>query len=495
LIGLAAVLYVFLRVWQLDEVSMWRDEYFTMLAVRRDWIGMMAFVVRDVVHPPLFYLLLNGWVAVGGEAVVWARLLPVLISIATIVPLLLLSWEIKFGGAETGVGLLFLAVNNYLVAYARELRMYSLLLFLTTCSLWLFARYVNAGGGRGRRLWTLFGVNLLLVYTHYYGWLVVGIEVLFLLFRGRRRWRPFAASCVLLVLCFAPWATAVARAAIEKRGLEENLGWIAPPVLFDVAWYYAVLNGPQSFPRSTLLGLLLFGLPIVVWGVRLVGKHAQAEGSPRQLFVWFCLFAFLPVAIVFVASRLFAQSGWGPRYLIIASVPYLLLVSAAANQIRPRPLRVVAIAVLVAWAGLSGFSGQDKKQEEDIDWSPLVRQVAAAEPDSAHDVLVYIWGDFLLRPLQYHLGPAGPSAFNVKPVDRLTEVARHRGGHFWFGYRVRDWVHARTPQDVFAARGFSVGKPLSAGEGDARIILFRVRTHSNGANPGESGASRDTGAH
>ena len=35
-----------------------------------------------------------------------------------------------------------MAVNGYLIKYAQEVRMYSLLLFFTVCSLWLFIKFI-----------------------------------------------------------------------------------------------------------------------------------------------------------------------------------------------------------------------------------------------------------------------------------------------------------------------------------------------------------------
>ncbi len=80
--------------------------------------------------------------------------------------------------------------------------MYGLLLFFTVCSLWLFVRFTQApvdSRTTSRRAWlALTLVNLLLVYTHYYGWLVVGLELLAVLLRRRRKLAPYAASVAAL---------------------------------------------------------------------------------------------------------------------------------------------------------------------------------------------------------------------------------------------------------------------------------------------------------
>ena len=46
---------------------------------------------------------------------------------------------------RVNLALLLLAVNGYLIKYAQEVRMYSLLFFLSLCSLWLFFRFFNRG--------------------------------------------------------------------------------------------------------------------------------------------------------------------------------------------------------------------------------------------------------------------------------------------------------------------------------------------------------------
>ena len=148
---------------------------------------MIAYIVDDVVHPPLFYVLLKIWIAVGGESLLWLKLLPVLAALATFAPFLLLCRELKLRSAEMLLAFTLVATNGYLIHYAQELRMYSLFMFLSLCSVWLFVRFFNGGSESKQNLLALFVVNLLLVYTHYFGWLVVGSEFVFLLLFGGRK--------------------------------------------------------------------------------------------------------------------------------------------------------------------------------------------------------------------------------------------------------------------------------------------------------------------
>ena len=213
---IASVVFIATRFWRLDAFDFWADEITTLQAVRGDWHALWAFMRMDVVHPPLFYLLLKVWIGVGADSSLWARFFPCLTAIATIAPFYLLGRELNLRLGETGVALALAAVNGYLIHYAQELRMYSLLLLLTVCSLWRFARFFNAASGT--TLAALMLVNLLLVYTHYFGWLVVGVEFIVLMFHGDRRLYWFCLGMAALLVCFSPWIYIVSQAAGQKGG-------------------------------------------------------------------------------------------------------------------------------------------------------------------------------------------------------------------------------------------------------------------------------------
>ena len=138
---------------------------------------MWSFVAQDLIHPPLFYALLKMWIGVGGDGLLWLRLFPVLFSFLALIPFIYLCRELKLNNATIAIALGLFAVNGALIKYSQTVRMYTLLMFLSLMSIWLFARYFN----RGKSWIWLVVVNILLVYTHYFAWLVVGGEFLIIL--------------------------------------------------------------------------------------------------------------------------------------------------------------------------------------------------------------------------------------------------------------------------------------------------------------------------
>jgi hypothetical protein len=462
-----SVLYVALRFWQLTAYDLAHDEVFSLQAARLGWRDLVSFVAADVVHPPLFYAVLKLWIGVGGESLLWLKLLPALTATAALVPFYLLCRELRLGRAETATAFFLAAVNAYLVYYAEELRMYSQLLLLTLCSVWLFFRFVHARGTSLGPLVALFAVNLLLVYTQYFGWLVVAAEGVYLLVWHRRRLAAFLASAGVLALCFAPWAYLAARALVARRGLAENLDWVPRPGLSDVAWYYVTLNGPFDVKRTASLGLALFGIPVLLWLWSILRRR---DWSRAALFSGLALFAFLPVAVAFAASRVLPQSVWGDRFLIVSAVPYLLLVATAAHRLRPSWLRIVFPALVVIWAAASGAATLHRDDRR-FHWDELTRAVASAEPDGEARVRVYAFDPWIAAPIEHSFQVTGADRFQVVLVQDPAELA---GEHFWVAYRDTKWAGPRLPQEILRDGGCQVGEQTTITMPGQNVTAFPV---------------------
>jgi uncharacterized membrane protein len=458
----------------LTQFNLGRDELFSLETARLGWRALVGAVVADVVHPPLFYLLLKLWLIAGGEHLRWLKLFPALTALMAVVPLLLLCRELRVGAFATNLALALAAVNGYLVAYAHELRMYSLLLLFTLCALWLFVRFWNRAPLTKLELLALFAAHLLLVYTQYYGWLVVGVELLFVLGWRREKARTFALLVLSLVLSFAPWVIAVAHALSTRTvDLDTQLSWHYRPDVAALAAYYALLNGPYAFPHSTTLGLLIFGL-IIGWACWTVHHSDRAEDRSARRGLYFLLaLATLPVAVAFIASRWSAQSIWHTRYLIISAVPYLLLVAVATARLRPRWLRSALLLFIVTWAALSGFN-EMRRADTHIAWDVLAHELSAAETARAQPIKVYMLDDFPRYPMRFYLHAAGDERFEFVRVN-AADVPTLADEHFWLIYDEGTSPRgAQSPPEVMRGRGLQVGAGFTSGPRGHRYILVPV---------------------
>jgi mannosyltransferase len=453
-------LFIAARLWRLTAYSVRADEIFSIQVAGHDWLDLLRYVIRDIVHPPLFYMLLKIWLSIGGESERWLRLFPVLTAVAAICPFVLLCRKLKLKAPEINLAFMLIAVNGYLIYFAQELRMYSLLLFLTVTSLWLFARFFNAPGTIASRLIGLFVINLLLVYTQYYGWFVVAGEFLILLLWQRHKLPWFLLSVAGLIICFAPWAYKVTRAAIGLGGLESNIGSFARPKLEDLGELYASVNGPlggtwQSTSAKILLALgqILFAYPVLLWAWQIWKREADERSSTRFWLLF--LFSILPVACSFLISQVTPQSIWGGRFFINAAVPYMILVSLAIFRLHPKWLRNATLLLVIAWASLSGF--QEVNHTDKRDWEPLVYRMIRAENSHDKNIMIYAFGSSD-ETIMFYLQKVNEGRFRTKRIWTLGNFA---GDHFWVASRSKE----ESPQQFLRDKGYRVGDGYADGFG------------------------------
>lgn len=499
------LLFIGLRLWRLSASCLWFDEIFSIHAARHGWAELLRFVAADVIHPPLFYLLLKIWISVGGESLLWLRLLPALLGIATIIPFILLCRELELRRFECNLALLLLAVNGYLIKYAQELRMYSLLMFLSLCLLWLFIKCFKSEQAWRRHLVWLVFVNLLLVYSHYVGWIVVVIQTLALVIWQRRKARHFLAGVAVTMLAYAPWIVLVIRNQEAGKGLAQNIGWVSRPAFRDVMQFYALLNKPFWFVQSTaarpydlltaFFAFLVIGVPLVLWSIRL--WRSRKSNDPRiQSITLLFLFILAPVAIVLVLSWLLPQSVWGTRHLIIVAAPYAILAAVAVAQLRRDWARITVSLILGSWFLLAGITWVLATPPLYIwcAWEPLAQQATLTQSQNTAEVRVYAFEDLVAYHLWFAFDSSRHKQFKVGVVKslegipedpayflprRFNEIAvmnssQIAGDEIWVAYRAARWDDTMPPLGTLGSMGYAVRNVFSIQAQGQEAFLVRM---------------------
>jgi uncharacterized membrane protein len=472
-------LFVSLRFWHITTYSLWGGEAFSMIGVQQSWGDMFTYIVDDIVHPPLFYIILKLWIMIGGDSLLWLKLLPVITGVAVVFPFLLLCRELNFRLPEINLVLFLLAVNGYLIHYAQELRMYSMFMFLAMCSFWLFIRYFKSPGQPSGQLALLAAVNLPSIFTHYYGWVVVGMEFLFLLIWQRQKVLAFGLSMLFLFFCFAPWACLVVQEAHAIGGLDKNLDWIPKPGLTSIVNLYVTFNGPLGARYVKLLGLLIFGMPLLVWALKLVRNGSKQQNDGLIFFSWLALLAFLPVIALFLVSQRMDQAVWMDRYFLFIAIPYMMLVATAAYRLRPIWARNLWIAVIVLFSSLAGFNDlrtnrmawESPQLGSRLMWDVLVNQMAAAETKTSAPINIYSLtviskgyrtGDWAISTsIDYFLDLIGDYRFQIRYArDAQALLDQTEEDHFWVAFfELEEWP-VTSPSRVLTDNGYRVEKEL-----------------------------------
>lgn len=470
---LADFFFVGMRVWGMAAYCMDGDELFSLAAARQDLAGLMTTAIKDISHPPLFYLLLKLWIAIGGESLVWLRALPVLIGSLTLIPLHLLCRELKLKTSETVLVLLMLGANAFLIFYDQHLRMFVLLEFFAAWSMWAFAALLN----RPQITWagwvSLFVINLGLVYSHYWGWVLLGTEFLLLLAMRRDRVVPVFLIGMGLVAAFAPWAYCVVHEGITRGSTTSQIAWMTKPTLFHFVWFFGKLDGTLALPRSTLAGLLLFGAPVVLLAARARWRPLRQGLRENSLYIALAVLATLPVVGTFALSHLLKQSVWAERQLMYVAIPYAILIALAWGRMPSAWARAIWASAIAIWVLAAGITAKCDNYDEKIAWDSLVAHIRTTENGAANEPIpIYVVEGFVATPMEFYANHGRSRWLDVR-TER--DPQRWTGDHFWIAFRDTTWREKDQPQQILARMGYRIDSAAERGTDTQNITVFSAR--------------------
>jgi hypothetical protein len=369
------------RLWQLDASDLTYDEAATYYVAYRPLPDILAYLqgaVRE--HPPVYYLLMRFWMSLAGTSEYSLRFFAVgasLIGIALTARLARrLARQLGVSGRlelliATSLPALFLALFPFEVYYARDARMYTLILVWATLSsllFWPLLVHREAGEDEPRRQWPnpwalagLVLVNGLALFTHYYLVLFIATQFVSLLFL--RRWRALLAwssAHGMVGLIGVVW---LLRSPGLKASLQEAWGRFVPlwPTVGQLRRLLAeLLFGPvRGVPWNLIYGwgaLVALGL-LVAWlrsfraGQKIVdapvGRPPRRPGL-QAVGPWLTISILLPVALGFLMPEPPL-----PRYLIFI-LPFVALTLGQLPFVLSGQKKVLllglGVAALATWS-------------------------------------------------------------------------------------------------------------------------------------------------
>jgi 4-amino-4-deoxy-L-arabinose transferase-like glycosyltransferase len=182
-VGACTVAAVALRVLLASRSGLWIDEAQLIWTIRLATVSdVIHFIANHDSHPPLFYLLMRGWLWAFGDTEAAALAPNVALGVA-LVPAIYLTGSRVFSPTTGLIAAALAACSPLLAWHAAEVRPYSFMAMLClvgTGALWSALRDrddASAGDARRRRLaaWAVYVVaTAAMILTHNWAWLVWG---------------------------------------------------------------------------------------------------------------------------------------------------------------------------------------------------------------------------------------------------------------------------------------------------------------------------------
>lgn len=343
LVGLVAV-SLLIRTQALGA-SLWIDEGLSIGIASHPLLEIPGLLRLDG-SPPLYYLLLSGWMAVLGTGPAATQALSLVFALAAIPTALWAGWSL-FGRRAGLVCAALAAVSPYLTIYAQEVRMYSLLALLALVAVTAFA---HAFVLRRRAYLPVFAASLALaLYTHNWGLLLgVGLFAAFLtcVLPAADDRRPLVRDALIgfgaAGLAYLPWLPSLLF-QVQNTGAP----WLSSPAgasaVRDVV--STVLGGPATAVALALAMVVGLGGLVAFGGWR--PMPGRAIPQTRRTTV---LALAATVGVTLAAGFLISQvaPAWTPRYLGPVVLP-AALVAAYGIARAGRVGAVAAAIVLVLW--------------------------------------------------------------------------------------------------------------------------------------------------
>ena len=454
-LAIAAVAFgCVLRWWRLPERSLWYDEGYTAWVASMP-VGRVVDAIRVDTAPPLYYVMLRGWVLMAGAGDGALRVPSAACSTLALGVMVAVVRRLFANPWARTVAVALVACSFLQVAYAHEARFYAMIGLAGAADFYLVLR--ACGDERRSAGWllptaivaaaSLWLNNIMLVYLG-------GLGVAWMVVPGRRptRGRLADAAAVMIVaaLAFAPWVPSLLG---QMRAIQTDF-WSHQPSASDLADVLSSVSGV-----------------IGPWGkAAAVGLAAGAACAARRrwrLVASLAAFGLLPVLLTFAYSQ-FRTSIFMERAFIVSSltVPLLAAVPLEATAGRPgrtRVLAAVGVGVVLGGSVFAAVLNRYRTADHEEDWRRACRYAAAEAGPGALVVFNGNEGELLYD----HYARQG----DYTPSPDLTGTPAD-----YFALRPpRTMRRVRTDDDVSRLRTMLSAAP--------RAVVF-VAAHTEYADPG-----------
>lgn len=375
--------------YRLDLLSYWGDEVGSILYARNDFLPMIRVLLKEDVHPPLYYCVLHWWMVFFGEgeyALRFLSLIPALLSLIAVYALA----EKLFNRTVAVLTVVLMALSPECLIFGRMVRYYSWALLCATCATYFFVRFLQ-DGSRASVAWYVVSATILLYMTYTPLSVLIAHNVILLCgireYRGMiKRWVIGQIAVGLLylpcIILFIMMMLRMAQEGLPPSDFSRGLSGVVMKIGYSL---YAFGFGETLFPWR-LWAVIPAGIVLVC---------ALFRASVRMNRQVFAVLVLLGVPLLFttaILSTVKTSSSflYTPSRTLFALPYFYLLIAYGIDSMRPAWLKWGAAGVLVVVSSIAisnYFRGKDYIMPTYLaPWNGVLREVQqAAAPD---DVVV-----------------------------------------------------------------------------------------------------------
>jgi len=355
--------------------DLWLDEALTVNIAKLP-LSDLRDALRHDGAPPLFYVLLHGWIKVFGSSDVAVRSLSGVISIATL-PAAWLAGRRLGGRWGAWAAVAVLASSPYAIRYATETRMYSLAMFLV---LWGYVALRRALERGSFPLSVVLAVITgALCYTLYWSFYLLAVVALGVVWRAwkasdltdRQAARGVLVAMIAGGLTFVPWLSTF-RYQLQHTGTpwgNARLPW------FGLAEAFAQFAGGDKHAEAFVYLPALIVLPLLaLFGAAADRTHIELDLRTRPAVRWETVAAFATLVLGLVVSYI-GSTAFEGRYAAVMFPLLALVVAYSVMTFASIRVRAGVLAFIV----LLGFAGGVRNATENRTQAAQVADVINAE--------------------------------------------------------------------------------------------------------------------
>lgn len=389
----------------------------------RQTIQLFLSGVGEHQHPPLYDLLLHGWLRITNGNIYLLRLPAITFFVLGVWALAKAAKAL--GGSRSEANVLWIAcLWPYGFHFGRVAVWYSFCFLLVSLVTLCYLRF-SSQNSRANWLW-LFLSSLALVYSNYFGWALLACLALDFALRNARSlatwWRPFLATGALLLFAYIPLFAAFLTEMHHGPHADFHALNVAANGVYNLYCLFVSESlAPWYWIAGISAGLAIAGCLILTW----IGSPWPAR---RFLLYFTALFFVMTIMGIIQPKRVMLISAW-----------LILPVGVALGTLPKRPLRRAILASLILVAAIGWFGILSRKLYAAPRWIEPWNQVAQQASEVIHNGGIVLGNNpSFFFYMSYWLPDNGPGSSH-RFVGLLPNI--HRTGV----YDPTQWLDAGRP--------------------------------------------------